>query len=70
MPQLVNNGYESYELSDSERIEGHYLNYLTLAVIQNLKMEAVEQKLALVTESMDEAGKAEYWKQEAFYEDK
>lgn len=66
MPVPVNNGFESYILSAEEELEGYFLNYLQQAVIQNLKMQSVAQRLSLTAADLTEAGKESYWQQEAY----
>lgn len=58
--------YATFELSERDYIEGCLLNPVQRARIQNLRMEVVEQKLALTPSSLTAADKESYWQQEAY----
>lgn len=60
---MSNLTYQVHQLSDRDQLEGHILSPTQTAVIQNLRMQTVEQKLALAP-SMD--SKETYWQQEAY----
>lgn len=62
----LNSPFLSYDLSESEFLEGCLLSYAQRARIQNLRMETVRQKLALTSPSLTPDGKESYWQQEAY----
>ena len=61
-----NSPYVSYDLTNDDLIQGSILSHLQRAVIQNLKMETVEQKLSLTPNGLTADQKESYWQQEAY----
>ena len=61
-----NSLYASYDLNESEYLEGCLLSQTQRARIQNLRMETIEQKLNLTPSDLTAASKESYWQQEAY----
>ena len=61
-----NSLYASYDLNESEHLEGCLLSQTQRARIQNLRMETIEQKLNLTPSDLTAASKESYWQQEAY----
>lgn len=58
--------FVSYELTPSEQENGCVLNYLQRGVIQNQRVEVMEQLVGLTPGNMNQDGKESYWQQEAY----
>lgn len=58
--------FVSYELTDHEHENGCVLNYLQRGVIQNQRVEVMEQLVGLTPSVMTQDGKESYWQQEAY----
>lgn len=66
MTPATNSLYSTYQLSETELIEGTILSFFQQAVLQNMRMLTIEQKLSLTPASLTEDGKESYWQQEAY----
>lgn len=65
LPNL-NSSYITYDLTEDEQAVGYLLNQNQRAVLQNLRMETIEQKLQLTAPDLTEPGQLSYWQQEAY----
>lgn len=62
----LNSPYITYELTEEDTLRAAMFTPEHRALLQNLKMETVEQKLQLTAPDLTEAGKETYWQQEAY----
>lgn len=66
MQHNLNSNYITHVMSENEILSGTVLNYLQKGVLQNRKVEVMEQLVGLTPTSMTEDGKETYWQQEAY----
>lgn len=66
MQHNLNSNYITHIMNESEILSGTVLNYLQKGVLQNRKVEVMEQLVGLTPTSMTEDGKETYWQQEAY----
>lgn len=66
MQHNLNSNYITHIMSEHETINGMILNHLQKGVLQNRKVEVMEQLVGLTPTSMTEDGKETYWQQEAY----
>jgi hypothetical protein len=56
----------TYVIEEQELLSGCALNYLQRAVIQNMRVEIMQQLVSLTPSTMSQEGKETYWQQEAY----
>jgi hypothetical protein len=61
-----NSNLVTYLIEEAELLSGSHLNYLQRAVIQNMRVDIMEQKASLTPTTLSEEGKESYWQQEAY----
>lgn len=66
MQTNLNSDLITYQLEESEALNGAHLNSLQKAVIQNERVAIIKQLAFLSPSSMNEEGKETYWQQEAY----
>lgn len=64
-PNLSSNLVQ-YNLDNSELITGSTLNYFQAAVIQNMRVDIIQQLVNTTPQELTESGKAEYFQQKAY----
>lgn len=62
----LNSNLLTYILTKDEVTAGCHLDYLQRGVIQNQRVEIIEQLASLTPSTMSEEGKETYWQQEAY----
>jgi len=65
MLALNNNPFQTYALDEHEQLSGAVLSPVQRAVIQNMRVEIITQKLSL-TAVLTPEGKESYWQEEAY----
>jgi hypothetical protein len=61
-----NSNLVTYVIDEAELLSGSHLNYLQVAVLQNQRVEIMEQLISLTPSTMSKEGQETYWQQEAY----